>query len=78
MTSADDSIFDLALPRTRANHRALTPLDFLSWSASVFPERTGVVYGDAGIHLGRGRPALPSARQRAARPGRAAAATRWR
>ena len=45
MTSAQDSIFDVALPRTRANHRALTPLDFLSWSASVFPERTGVVYG---------------------------------
>ena len=52
MTSAEDSIFDLALPRTRANHRALTPLDFLSWSASVFPERTGVVYGEQAFSWG--------------------------
>ena len=52
MTSADDSIFDMALPRTRANHRALTPLDFLSWSASVFPERTGVVYGEQAFTWG--------------------------
>ena len=42
----DTSIFELGLPRTGANHRPLTPLDFLAWSASVFPERTGVVYGD--------------------------------
>ncbi|MFO1074137.1 MAG: AMP-binding protein [Geminicoccaceae bacterium] len=40
------SIFDLALPRVAANHRALTPLDFLDWSAGVFPDRVGVVYGD--------------------------------
>ena len=37
--------FDIGLPRTRANHRSLTPLDFLAWSASVFPDRAGVVYG---------------------------------
>jgi fatty-acyl-CoA synthase len=42
----DTSIFELGLPRTGANHRPLTPLDFLAWSASVFPERAGVVYGD--------------------------------
>ena len=33
-------------PGPRANHRPLTPLDFLAWSASVFPDRTGVVYGE--------------------------------
>ncbi len=46
------SIFDSGLPRRRANHRPLTPLDFLSWSASVFPERTGVVYGEQRLSWG--------------------------
>ena len=45
MSEAGRSIFDQGLPRTRANHRPLTPLDFLAWSAAVFPERTGVRYG---------------------------------
>ena len=40
------SIFDLGLPKTAANHRPLTPLDFLAWSETVFPERTGVIYGE--------------------------------
>ena len=42
---ASGGIFDLALPKTAANYRPLSPLDFLAWSASVFPQRTGVVYG---------------------------------
>jgi fatty-acyl-CoA synthase len=46
MNKAGASIFDSGLPRTRANHRPLTPLDFLAWSASVFPDRTGVIYGE--------------------------------
>jgi fatty-acyl-CoA synthase len=46
------SIFDQGLPRTRANHRPLTPLDFLAWSASVFPERAGVVYGEQTLSWG--------------------------
>ena len=41
---ASGGIFDLALPKTAANYRPLSPLDFLAWSASVFPQRTGVVY----------------------------------
>ncbi|WP_418159427.1 acyl-CoA synthetase [Benzoatithermus flavus] len=43
----EGSIFDLALPKRQANYRPLTPLDFLAWSASVFPERAGVIYGEA-------------------------------
>ncbi|MCX8100458.1 MAG: acyl-CoA synthetase [Geminicoccaceae bacterium] len=38
------SIFDVALDRTRANFRPLTPIDFLRWAGSVFRDRTGVVY----------------------------------
>ena len=45
MNVAQGNIFELGLPRRGANHRALTPLDFLSWSAAVFPDRAGVVYG---------------------------------
>ena len=78
MNEAGASIFDTGLPRTRANHRPLTPLDFLAWSASVFPERTGVVYGEQALQLGRGRPALPPAGQRACAAWASAAATRWR
>ena len=43
-TAGGEGIFELALPKARANYRPLTPLDFLSWSASVFPERAGVLY----------------------------------
>ncbi|MFO1038683.1 MAG: acyl-CoA synthetase [Geminicoccaceae bacterium] len=43
---AAGSIFDTGLERGRANYRPLTPLDFLTWAAGVFPKRTGVVYGD--------------------------------
>ena len=52
MTEAGASIFDRGLPRTRANHRPLTPLDFLAWSASVFPGRTGVRYGEQSFTWG--------------------------
>ena len=52
MNGTDGGIFDLALPRVRANHRPLTPLDFLSWSASVFPERAGVIYGEQVLSWG--------------------------
>jgi fatty-acyl-CoA synthase len=33
------------LPRTAANHAALTPLDFLFRTAQVYPDRTSVVHG---------------------------------
>jgi len=39
------SIFDTDLPKTPANHVALTPLSFLRRTAAVFPERTAVVHG---------------------------------
>ncbi|MFC7734631.1 AMP-binding protein [Roseomonas sp. GCM10028921] len=34
-----------ALPRTAANHRALTPLLFVERAAAVFPDRTAVIHG---------------------------------
>lgn len=43
-TEPEVSIFDVALERTRANYRPLTPIDFLSWAGSVFRDRVGVVY----------------------------------
>jgi fatty-acyl-CoA synthase len=52
MTAGEGGIFDLALPRQRTNHRPLTPLDFLAWSASVFPERAGVIYGEQVLSWG--------------------------
>ena len=33
------------LPRNAANHVALTPLGFLQWAASVFPDRIALVHG---------------------------------
>ena len=42
----DAGIFDQGLPQRPANHAPLTPIDLLAWSAAVFPERTGVVYGE--------------------------------
>ena len=34
-----------ALPRTRANHSALTPLGFVERAAAVFPDRVAVIHG---------------------------------
>jgi len=48
----EPGIFDRGLPRTRANYRPLTPLDFLAWSASVFPRRAGVLYGESAYSWG--------------------------
>ncbi|MDX6750279.1 acyl-CoA synthetase [Geminicoccaceae bacterium 1502E] len=39
-------IFEQGLARGPANHRPLSPLDFLAWSESVFAGRTGVIYGE--------------------------------
>ncbi len=37
--------YDIDLPRTAANHQALTPLGFLRRAATVFPQRPAVVHG---------------------------------
>ena len=52
MNDAAGNIFELDLPRRSANHRPLTPLDFLGWCASVFPDRAGVVYGHQALSWG--------------------------
>lgn len=43
--SRTSSIFDVALERTPANFRPLTPNDFLMRAGFVFRDRVGVVYG---------------------------------
>ncbi|WP_394060019.1 acyl-CoA synthetase [Alcaligenes sp. WGS1538] len=47
------NIFDQDLPRTPANYRALSPLDFIERSASVYPDYPAVVYGprEGGLRL---------------------------
>ncbi|NMM82541.1 acyl-CoA synthetase [Acidovorax sp. SRB_14] len=39
------SIYDQHLPRTRANHAPLSPLDFIERTAEVYPERLAIVHG---------------------------------
>ncbi len=39
-------IYDQGLDKNPANHAALTPLTFLSWTADVYPDRLAVVHGD--------------------------------
>ncbi len=41
-----DDIFERDLPRTAANHAALTPLSFLARAAGVYPDEVAVVHGD--------------------------------
>ena len=41
------NIFERGLGRNPANHQPLTPLTFLDWAASVYPDKTAVVHGDA-------------------------------
>ena len=52
MSEGAASIFDTGLPQRPANHRPLTPLDFLAWSEAVFPDRAGVVYGEQKLSWG--------------------------
>ena len=40
------SIYDQGLPRTPANHVALTPLSFIARSAAVYPLRIAVIHGE--------------------------------
>ena len=40
------SIYDQGLPRTPANHVALTPLSFIARTAAVYPGRIAVIHGD--------------------------------
>jgi fatty-acyl-CoA synthase len=45
-TRQAENIFERGLDRGGANHQPLTPLSFLAWSASVYPDETAVVHGD--------------------------------
>jgi len=39
------SIHETDLDRNPANFRAMTPIDYLAWSANVYPEKTAVIHG---------------------------------
>ncbi len=39
------SIYDQGLPKTPANHVALTPLSFIARTAAVYPDRCAVIHG---------------------------------
>ncbi|MFQ5939713.1 MAG: acyl-CoA synthetase, partial [Alphaproteobacteria bacterium] len=38
-------IYERDLDRNPANHRPLSPLTFLTWAASVYPDKTAVIHG---------------------------------
>ena len=78
MSESGASIFDTGLPRTRANHRPLTPLDFLAWSAVGLPRPDWRRLWRPVADLGRGRPALPPAWPAPCAAWVSGAATRWR
>jgi fatty-acyl-CoA synthase len=40
------SIFEQGLPKTSANHAALSPLTFIERTASVYPDYTAVIHGE--------------------------------
>ncbi|WP_104202579.1 acyl-CoA synthetase [Billgrantia saliphila] len=42
----NDSIFEQGLPKTPANHVALSPLTFIERSASIYPDYPAVIHGD--------------------------------
>ena len=46
IASTQANIFDQDLPRTEANHAALSPLSFIERTAEVYPERLAVVHGE--------------------------------
>lgn len=44
--------YDTALGKTPANYQPLTPLKFLERAASVYPDHTAIIHGDARISYG--------------------------
>jgi fatty-acyl-CoA synthase len=44
--------FETGLDKNRANYEALSPLSFLSRTASVFPDRTALIHGDQRVSWG--------------------------
>ncbi len=50
--NGSEDIFDRDLGPTPANHQPQTPLSFLSWAASVYPERTAAIHGQRRISYG--------------------------
>jgi fatty-acyl-CoA synthase len=45
MTTGRQNPYEVDLDRNRANHAPLTPLTFIEWSASVYPDRPAVLHG---------------------------------
>ena len=43
---SEENIFERDLDQTVANHQTQTPLSFLAWAASVYPDKAAVIHGD--------------------------------
>ena len=43
---SEGNIFERDLDQTVANHQTQTPLSFLAWAASVYPDKAAVIHGD--------------------------------
>lgn len=46
MENKNNNPYSMGLDKNRANYAALTPLSFIERAATVYPERTAVIYGD--------------------------------
>lgn len=72
------SIFEQGLPKTSANHVALSPLTFIERTASVYPDYPAVVYGelrrDWGTTWERSRRLASALSKRGIQPGETVAA----
>ena len=45
--SSNPGIFEVGLEQTPANYQPLTPISFLSWAETVYPNKTAVIHGEA-------------------------------
>ena len=46
MGKGGNNIFEQDLDANSANFQPQTPLTFLDWAASVYPDKTAVIHGD--------------------------------
>lgn len=46
MSTTSNNPFESGLPKTTANHEAMTPVHFLKHTAAIYPDNTAVIHGD--------------------------------
>ena len=72
------SAYDEGLDKNAANYAPLTPLTFIAWTATTYPDRTAVIHGARRYTWAETLRALPPARLGAVTRAASAAATRSR